>query len=307
MHLLGTEIDVRKVTRYPPEYFISAQPTDLAPGDNKVAVYAGFSPYVIVLQGAGFTPNTNLSFSIDADGYTDSLKMSNLYAAKGINYDEDFKLAAVKTATLRLYNYSSTTMTGYAWWHRVGVFKPTVAMKMQLGLRLSPDEVELASKYGIAEALQLNIPSPFDPYSGIEEYRVVTASLTSSGTILRLAVPTGKKIVLVGVGVQGASAPAQAYLSITRDDVDLPELDFYCLPGPTPGSPGQTWLRVVSVSKLEVDLDARASGTYYVRLVYGIGRLTVREKVAWGLELTPAERQVAESQELYEKVEAGVQ
>jgi hypothetical protein len=33
----------------------------------------------------------------------------------------------------------------------------------------------------------------------------------------------------------------------------------------------------------------------------------VREKVAWGLELTPAERQVAESQGLYEKVEAGVQ
>lgn len=300
---MGTEIDVRKVTRYPPEYFISALPTDLPPGENKVAVYAGFSPYVIVLQGAGFTPNDSLSFSVDADGYTDSLKMSNLNAVKGIDYGEDFKLAVARLASLRLYNSSSSTVAGYAWWHRVGVFKPTVAMKMQLGLKLSPDEAGLASKYGIDEALQTSVPTPFDPYSGIEEYRVVTAKLTSSGTVLRLAVPTGKKIVLAGIAVQRPSAPAQAYLSISRDDVDLPELDLYCLPGLTQ----QAWLRVVSVSKLEADLDVRAPGTYYVRLVYGIGRLTVREKVAWGLELTPAERQVAESQGLYEKVEAGVQ
>jgi hypothetical protein len=300
---LGTEIDVRKITRYPPEYFISAQPVDLSVGDNKVAEYAGFAPYIVVLHGAGFTANDNLSFSIDADGYADVLKMSSLGAVKGIDYDEDYKLAVARTAALKLYNASTSTVTGYAWRHRVGVFKPTAAMKLQLGLKLAPGEQELASKYGLAEALMLTAPAPFDPYTGIEEYRVTAAKLTASGTVLRLPAPRGKKVVLVGVAVQRPSAPGQAYLSITRDYVDLPELDLYCLPGLAQ----QAWLRVVSVDKLEVGLDAKASGTYYVRLVYGLGRLTVREKIAWGLELTTAERQLAESEGLHEKVEAGVQ
>jgi len=300
---LGTEIDVRKITRYPPEYFISAQPVDLAPGENKVAVYTGFEPYVIVLHGASFATNDNLSFSIDADGYTDVLKMSNLGAVKGIDYDEDFKLAVVKTASLKLYNASTSTIAGYAWRHRVGVFKPTIAMKMQLGLKLAPGEQELASKYRLTEALALATPAPFDPYAGIEEYRVVTAKLTASGTVLRLPAPRGKKVVLVGVAAQRPSAPAQAYLSITRDYVDLPKLDLYCLPGLAQ----QAWLRVVSVDKLEVELDVKTSGTYYVRLVYGIGKLTVREKVMWGLELTATERQLAEAENLFEKVEVGVQ
>jgi hypothetical protein len=300
---VGLEIDVRRIVRYPPEYFISAQTVDLSVGDNKVAEYAGFNPYIIVLHGAGFTANDNLSFSIDADGYTDVLKMSSLGAVKGIDYDEDFKIPVVKIAALKLYNASTSAIAGYAWRHRVGVFKPTVAMKMQLGLRLAPGEQDLASKYGLAEALMLTAPAPFDPYAGIEEYRVATAKLTSSGTVLRLAAPRGKKIVLVGIAVQRPSAPAQAYLSINRDNVDLPELDLYCLPGLAQ----QAWLRVVSVDKLVVELDARASGTYYVRLVYGLGRLTVREKIAWGLELTTAERQLAESEGLYERVEAGVQ
>jgi hypothetical protein len=300
---LGVEVDVRKITRYPPEYFISATPVDLEPGENKVAVYAGFEPYIIVLHGAGFTANDSLSFSIDADGYTDALKMASLGAVKGIDYDEDFKLPATRVATLKLYNASATTITGYAWRHRVGAFKPTVAMKMQLGMRLAPREQELASKYGLSEALQLAVPAPFDPHAGIEEYRVAAAKLTSSGTVLRAVAPPGKKIVLVGVAVQRPGAPGQAYLSISRDYVDLPDLDLYCLPGLAQ----QAWLRVVAVYRLEVELDARASGTYYVRLVYGIGRLTVREKIMWGLELAATERQLAESEGLFEKAEVGVQ
>jgi hypothetical protein len=300
---MGTEIDVKRVTRYPPEAFISAIPTDLVSGDNRVATYVSFDPYIIVFQGAGFTANDNLSFSIDADGYTDALKMSNLGSVKGIDYDEDFKLAIAKSAVLRMYNSSTSSITGYAWRHRVIVYKPTVAMKMQLGLKLASDEMELATKYRLSEALMLSTPEPFDPFSGIEEYRVATAKLTSSGTVLSLATPRDKKVVLVGVVAQRPSASAQAYLSISRDNVDLPELDLYCLPGLSQ----QAWLRVVALDKLVVTLDARVSGTFYVRLVYGIGRITLREKIAWGLELTQAERRLAETEELFEKVRVGVQ
>ena len=79
-------------------------------------------------------------------------------------------------------------------------------------------------------------------------------------------------------------------------------LDLYCLPSLS----YEAGVRVVALEKLEATLDVRTAGTYYVRLVYGVGRLTLREKIMWGLDLTPDERALAEEQDLFDKVEAGV-
>jgi len=58
------EIDVRRVTRYPPEIFVQAQPINLVVGDNKVASYVGFRPYVVSLYGVSFARYDNLLFSV---------------------------------------------------------------------------------------------------------------------------------------------------------------------------------------------------------------------------------------------------
>jgi len=298
---MGTEIDIRRVTKYPPEAFVSASPTDLSAGDNKVAEYVGFSPYVLVLQGLSFSRYSGLKFTVDADGLSGVERIDDASSARGLDHEESIKIPATRIATLRMN--APATVTGYQWRHRVVVFRPTVLLKMQLGLQLTDEERALAEKYGLPGLLSLAKPTPYDIREGIEEWRTVAVSLASSGTILRLPVPSGKKVVLAGVSAVRPSSPASAYLSVSRDDVDdVLDLDLYCLPSLEWEAP----VRVVSLEKLTVDLDVKTSGTYNVRVTYGIGRLTLPDKVRWGLDLTADERKIAEEEGLFERVRVGI-
>jgi predicted NAD-dependent protein-ADP-ribosyltransferase YbiA (DUF1768 family) len=297
-----SQVDIRKYAKYLPESFISATPINLAATDNKVAEYSNFEPNVIVVQGLSFNSVDGLVFHMDVDGFTDVVKLDNLAAVRGLDYEENIKVPSVVRTVMRIT--SSTTVSNYQWRHRVTVFKPTVAMKLQLGMKLTGDEPELAEKYGLVQALKVSTPEPFNLYSGIEEWRTVATKLTSSGTILRLPVPKGKKVILTGISATRPSSAAAAYLNVDRDGTESVQyLDLYCLPNLSYEVP----LRIVALDKLEVSLDAKTSGSYYVRISYGIGSLTLREKVMWTpSDLTPDERKEAEEKDLYDKVAAGV-
>jgi hypothetical protein len=299
---MGTEIDIRRVTKYPPECFLSAMPVDLIAESNKVAEYVGFEPYILSLQGLSFARVDGLTFHVDSDGYTDVIVLDNLASAKGLDYEESVKVAFSRRATMRIV--APAAQTAYQWRHRITVFKPTVALKMLLGLDLKGRERELAAMYGLEQMLKVSTPEPFNIYSGIEEWKTVMAKLSASGTILRVPVPTGKKIILAGVSATRPASAGAAYLTVDRDDVtSVLNLDLYCLPDLSYEAP----LRIVALEELEVSLDVRTAGDYYVRLVYGVGRLTLKEKVMWTpAELTSEERAEAEAKDLFNKVEAGV-
>jgi hypothetical protein len=293
-------VEIRKVLKYPPEAFLYATPFNLLAGDNKVSEYSGFDPYVLVIQGLSFAARDGLVFHADVDGFTDVVRLDNLASVRGLDFEEGVKFATTRRAIMRIT--ATTSVSGYAWRHRVVVFEPTVSMKLQLGLPLTQRDSELAEKFGLRQALKTSVPKPYDLYEGVEELKTVSAKLTSSGTVTRVIVPKGKKIVLLGVAAARPSAPASAYLNVSRDNVDALSLDLYCLPSLS----YEAGVRVVALEKLEATLDVRTAGDYYVRLVYGVGRLTLREKVMWGLDLTPDERALAEEQDLFDKVEAGV-
>jgi hypothetical protein len=297
---LGVEVDVRKVVKYPPEAFISAAPVDLVAGDNRVAEYVGFAPYMLVIQGLSFSPHDGLTFHLDVDGYVDAVRLDNLASVRGLDFEEAVKVPVTRYATMRIT--SPASVSAYQLRHRVVVFRPTVAIKLQLGLRLTSEEEELAERYGVKELLKLKVPEPFNLYSGVEELREVAVKLSASGSVARLVVPRGRKLVLLGVSAARPPSPGSAYLRVFRDDVEVMSLDLYCLPSLSYEAP----IRVVALDKLIVELDAKASRDYYVRLVYGLGRLTITEKVMWGLDLSPEERALAESQNIYERVRAGV-
>jgi len=293
-------VEIRKVLKYPPEAFLSALPVNLIAGDNKVADYSGFDPYILVIQGLSFSPQDGLSFHIDADGYTDMVRLDNLASVKGLDFEEVVKIPVTKRATFRII--SPVSISTYQWRHRVMVFKPTTVLKLQLGLPLSSDDEELVRKYGLAQMLRLYNPEPFNIYSGIEMWNSVSVKLSTSGTVRRILTPKGMKVILAGISVSRPTAPASAYLNIVRDDIDVMTLDLSCLPSLSYEVP----VRVVALNKLEVSLDVRVAGDYYVRLVYGIGRLTLRDKIAWDLDLTSDEMVEAEEKDLVDKVLAGV-
>jgi hypothetical protein len=297
---MSVSVDVRRAVKYPPEAFISARPVDLVAGENKVADYVGFDPYILVIQGLSFNPYDGLVFHLDVDGYTDLVRLDNLASVRGLDFEENIKTPTTRLATMRIT--SPTSVSAYQFRHRVVVFRPTVAMKLQLGLKPTDEELELARKYRVDELLRLRTPEPFNLYSGVEELRTVSVKLSVSGTVCRLVVPRGKKLILLGISATRPSTPTSAYLNISRDDIDVMSLDLYCLPSLSYEAP----VRVVALDKLIAELDVRTPGNYYVRLVYGLGRLTITEKVMWGLTLSSEERALAEAQNIYEKVRVGV-
>jgi hypothetical protein len=92
--------------------------------------------------------------------------------------------------------------------------------------------------------------------------------------------------------------PTELYIDVKRDNIDTLHMDSSCLPD----LPYKCPIRIVATEKMEIT----ASSACSVRLTYGLGRITLSEKIRWGIELTPAERDIATKMDLFDKVGAGV-
>jgi hypothetical protein len=65
-------------------------------------------------------------------------------------------------------------------------------------------------------------------------------------------------------------------------------------------------IRIVCLDEMLVEMSV-SSGTHKVRLVVGLGKITIPEKIKWCPDtLTSAERVIAEKENLFELVEVGL-
>ena len=256
--------------------------------------------YVYVLQSLGLSYLEGARLWVDADGMSEVAVIHDLACVKGLDKEEPIKVAAKEM--MRLTLYSPADVSAYQWRHGILALKPTTSLKLRMGVELTPEDRRLAEKYGLEALLAAKPPKPLDLQMGVEETREAVARLSASGVAARIVPPRGYKVVLLGVSAERPAGPARCYLKVERDDVDVMSLDLYCLPS----LPNAATVRVVALERLEASLDVRTSGTYKVRLVYGIGRLTVQEKIMWNIPLTAEERRVAEEQDLFDRVAAGV-
>jgi hypothetical protein len=294
---MGVEVDIRKVAKYPPECFVSAMPVDLIAGDNKVAEYFTPDKYVLSLYGVSFDKmDSDVAFYADVDGVTNEVQIpSASFAIRGLDYEEELKVPITKTAKLRIY--SPIDITSYMFRHRIAVLPKTTALKILLGLPLSDRDRELDKKFGISDMISSYPAEPVDLLKGVEKIKSVAVALTSEGTVFRQVVPKGWKLILLDMSVW-RRYPTELYIDVKRDSIDTLHIDSSCLPD----LPYKCPIRIVATEKMEVT----ASSACAIRLTYGLGRITLSEKIRWGLELTPAERDLATKMDLFDKVEAGV-
>jgi len=299
------EVDVKAVFLYSPEIFLSAMPLDLVEGENRWADYSGFAPLIVTLYGFSFTRYDGVSVGVNADGVADVVRLEDLGAAKGLNYEEEVKVSAARDMSLRIT--APAAISTYQLRHKVKVDSPNILLKMQLDLPLTGREETLAEKYGLAEKLALQRPTPYNPYEGVDWIYSVTKRMAESGTILWLPVPNGMKAVLLDIAAYRPASAGQAYITVKRDYRDALRVDPYCLQGLE--QPIGLWpkypIRIVAIDNLSVELDW-TSGTHRIRLVYGLGKITIPEKIRCGIELTDGEAEIAERLGLHEKVEVGL-
>jgi len=305
------QIDVAKLARYPPEVFLYADTVDLLAGTNTVTSYTNLDRigWVISFYGASFTPLAGGVFSINVDGISNIARIDDLGSVKGIGYEEEFKVAAFKSMVSMIYAPSATS--GYAWRYKLRVDKSTPLLKLLLQQTLTDRERSIAEEYGLESIVLRGLVEQFDPYTNLERIVTVAKSMSSTGTFIRVAVPDGYKLVLLDIAAERPASPDTLTLTVTRDYTTVFDpLDAYCLPGVE----HPTWfnaryhsaLRIVCVEELLVEATVSSGGPYKVRAVYGLGKLTIPEKVKWGLPLTDKERELAERENIYGLVEAGL-
>jgi hypothetical protein len=303
-------LDIRRIVKYPPEILLQAAVYSLKAGDNSVFSYLGLDvppPYIAQLYGLSFQSLPGGSFSLDVDGSPDVVKIGDLGSVRGLDYEEEVRVPSCKSIVGRIYSPSEVSV--YQMRHKLRVDKANALLKVLFGFTLSEKEKELAEKYGLKREVKTSFLQPIDPYRGCYRVKTISGSLSSSGTLSRIVVPEGWKAVLLDVAAERPSAPGSAYLAVERDETPTLYLDLYCLPGlqylnrfEHPYA-----LCIPALDWMEISLDVKASGTYRVRAIYGLGELTIQEKVKWCPDkLTDWERDVAESMDLYEKVEAGI-
>jgi len=302
---MALEVDVKAVFLYSPEIFLSALPLDLIEGENRWADYSGFAPLIVTLYGFSFARYDGVTVGVSADGVTDVVRLEDLGAAKGLNFEEEVKVSAARNMSLRVI--APATISAYQLRHKVKVNEPNILLKMLLGLPLTRREEALAEKYELTEKLILQRPKPYNPYEGIDRVYSITRRMAESGTILWLPVPNGMKAVLLNIAAYRPPSAGQAYITVKRDDRDALRVDPYCLQGLE--WPIGLWpkypIRIVALDHLRVELDW-TSGTHRIRLVYGLGKITIPEKIRWGIELTDKEAEIAEKLNLHERIEVGL-
>jgi hypothetical protein len=296
---MGVEVDIRKVAKYPPECFVSAMPVNLTAGDNKVAEYFTPDKYVLSLYGVSFdnTLGTDVSFYADVDGVTNTVQIpSASFSVRGLDYEEELKVPVTKTAKLRIY--SPVNITGYRFRHRIAVLPKTTALKILLGLPLSERDKQLDQKFGISDMIASYPAEPIDLLKGVEQIKSVAVTLPpDGGTVFRQVVPRGWKLILLDMSMVPSDV-GSLYIDVKRDNIDTLHIDSSCMPE----IPYKCPVRIVATEKMEIT----ASSPCFVRLTYGLGRITLSEKIRWGLELTQDERDLAAKMDLFDKVEAGV-
>jgi hypothetical protein len=305
------ELDLKKITRYPPEIFIQAVPIPLVAGDTPVFAYTGIDvlKFIVQLYGLSFSTLAGGRFSLDIEGSPDAVKIESLDAIRGLDYEEEVRIPARQTLVGRIF--SPTGVTAYAMRHKVRVDRATPFLKVLFGYPLAGSrEEELARRYNMKRIVETEYLTPLDPYRGLYRIKTYARTMTSSGVIARIVVPKGWRVALLDIVAERPDAPGKAYVVVERDDAPALYLDLYCLPGLSflNRFEHNYALLINALDWMEVSLDVRAPGTYKVRFIVGLGKLLLQDKVRWvPEELTSEERAQAEELNLFELVEAGLE
>lgn len=293
------ELDVRKAVLYPPETFVQARPLDIRAGENPVFDYRGFGPYVIWLEGVSHARYDGMESII----YVDGVEMARIDhgAVGGLEVDENCRWPAVRSLSLRVV--STVAAAGYQTRHRISAARPTIYAKMWLGMPLTQGEAALAGKHDLRTRLAVkHYPRP-DYWAGVEKVFTLAKTFAAEGTLWMIRPPAGYKAVLMDISALRPTGPGTARITVSRDHQPYPvmELDPWCLKSlDAPPLP----MRVVALDYLLIEA-GEVRGRQGARITYGLGRITIQEKLMWDMPLTGEEEAMADRYGIRELVEVG--
>ena len=300
-------IDIRKAVLYP-EIFLDARVVTATEGGKEVASYSGFKPFIAQLKELATSRNPNTTVRVSADGAAEVILAATL-ARYDYDVPEELDLTTLSTLAITLASdVGAGDIAGQIVRHTMRITKPTVYEKIRYGLRLSDEEKELDEKYGISKKIDSGIMKMLDgtQFLQIKEYATrITAAAGVNPIIGReLHATTGKKVVLLGVTSDAPIAPDTVFIRVDRDEYDeIQNYDTFALP--TVSEMQKMYIPATDMIRLTL-LNTPAVVNHLVRYKYGIAKISLLEKVKWGLHVEDEEQAIIDELELENIAKAGV-
>ena len=300
-------IDIRKGVLFP-EIFCDARVVTATEGGAGVAAYSGFKPFIAQLKELATSRNPNTTVRVSADGAAEVILAATL-ARYDYDVPEELDLTTLSTLAITLASdVGAGNIAGQIVRHTMRITKPTVYEKIRYGLRLSDEEKELDEKYGISKKIDSGIMKMLDgtQFLQIKEYATrITAAAGVNPIIGReLHATTGKKVVLLGVTSDAPIAPDTVFIRVDRDEYDeIQNYDTFALP--TVSEMQKMYIPATDMIRLTL-LNTPAVVNHLVRYKYGIAKISLLEKVKWGLHVEDEEQAIIDELELENIAKAGV-
>ena len=281
-------LNLDKLVMYPPEVLFEGVVQSL-PANAPIDVF-NYQPTILRGKTVFFMqPAFNsqaISATLTYDTETLKFTLDNI---KGLDYEEDIRVPA--SNVLRFTLLSPSTLT-YAFRYKLAVYKSTPLIKLLTNQTLSEDEKAILQKYDVPSSIQVEIPTMRNPLEGIEKLYIKNGA---SGTIVDAYPKPNEKLVLLSISVQ-RPASTGSYVYIERDDVAFDPMDATTFPALS----YNYFVRIVALKHLKVTSDVPC------KVTYGSARITIPEKIRWGIKLTSEEESIADKYDLKNRVLAGI-
>ena len=300
-------IDPKLATLYPEEH-VDAQVVMSIEGGVQVSLYSSFSPYMIRLRSLATSRNPNTIVRVSVDGAAEVIRAATL-ARFDYDIPEEVDLPALKTLAVTLTSdVGSGNILGQIVRHSLAITRPTVYEKVKYGLSLNEEERELDVQFGISEKINSGVLRALDnqQFLQIKEIAVRMNAAANANPILwrDLQATTGKKVILLGITADAPLAANTVFVRVDRDATNnLQRYDTFALP--TVSQEQRCYIPAIDKIRLTL-VNTVAVVNQLVRYRYAIAKITLVDKLRWGLSLDDTEQAIIDNLDLGNVVKAGV-
>lgn len=310
------------LVKYPPERLVESRYIATIPANDKVTHFEipDVTPYLVWVKEIAADRNASLQAllhgQVASRRYENQLPFGAAWAplddSTPVNSPFDYSV---------FYDLTNLTAAPVAPYQTRVVYEVQeyrVADKIALGVSeeaMSSEELALADKYLIREKVKTGeLPMPYPPgalqYKRIGQYSAVPAA-PSETTILEVAVPKDHKVVLRDVL---CSHPAANFgdleIRVYRDKSLFLTIYPYMMANWATVTrqilPLDLWIPAMDNLRVTMFSTPGGHGAILAQAIAEIRKLTIYDKIAWNLKLTPEERGTVDQLNLRDKLDAGI-
>ena len=308
--------------KYCPEIIPHGDLVDLAAGvDTKMKTFTKFVPRKVTLIGMTGVQTDGRRFRVSADGNDNAIN-ADLGALKDASLNEMNELGILSTKELVIRGYSPVIVNNFQSRFLIRVDKLSIVDRILLGLPMTNVDKEIEKKFNIRDRISIGIAPITSLDKTIMRSRLLAesvkdvvvsevVSVSAGGSAVvgnKVSVPSGYKAVVIDIAAEQGTPGDNTRFKLLRDDqTDYVDVDTSCMG--TINYNTECFIPVLDSFRVTLS-STNPVNDQSVRYRYVIAPLTIIDKLRWYdsplVELTDNELTLAESEDMFDKISAGL-